>query len=255
METTKKKNFKISNKVKVLAAVSLIAIMGIGGIRAYMTDHDAAKNPFTVGKVDFVLYEESWDGKLPDGSYATPSEALGIVQATDMYSGKIINKDPAIKNNSRNDAYLRMSVKVPVAEVVTAAEDGTLNNGGLPVETELFTYEENLGTGMRKVSDTPKIEIDPDVASSSDATRVYHVYEYEYTGGGDQEIPLPAGRDIPPLFDQVVFANVIEGQVDENTEFLTVDFKAIQAGGFDSADEAWGAYERQNAKKNMERHI
>ena len=248
------KKIRISNKGKVLAAAGLIAIMGIGGIRAYMTDHDAATNPFTVGKVDFVLYEENWDGKLPDGTYATPSEAtpseaLGIVQATDMYSGKVINKDPAIKNNSRNDAYLRMSVKIPVAEVVTADEDGTLNNGGMPAETELFTYEENPGTGMRKVSDIPKVEWDPDVATSSEATRIYHVYEYEYTGGGSQEVPLPAGRDIPPLFDQVVFANVIEGQVDEETEFLTVDFKAIQSGGFESADDAWAAYERQNPKK------
>lgn len=242
---------KISNKTKALAAVGLIALLSIGGIRAYMTDHDTAKNSFTVGKVDFNLYEEAWDGELPDGSYAaTPSDALGVNEARNIYSGKVIKKNPAIKNNSKNDAYLRMRVKIPVAEVVTAAEDGTVNYGGAAVATELFSYKENPGTGMRKVSGTPQVEVaTPSQATPEAKPQVYHVYEYEYTGDGNTEVPLPAGKDIPPLFDQVIFANVIEGQVDEETEIIQVDFRAIQSGGFDSPQDAWGAYDRQNPKK------
>lgn len=239
---------KIGNRAKVLAAVGLLAILGIGGIRAFMTDHEAAANKFTVGKVDFNLYEEAWDGELPDGSYiATPSDALGIHQAEDIYSGKVINKNPAVKNNSKNDAYLRMRVKVPVADVVTAFEDGTVKNGGVPMATELFTFTENTGTGMRRVPGTPTVEVaTPSGADPSERPQVYHVYEYEYTGNGDTEIPLPAGQDIPPLFDQVMFANVIEGQVDEAIEFIKVDFRAIQSGGFNSPEEAWATYSRQN---------
>lgn len=243
-------NIRISNKTKIMAAIGLLAAFTVGGTMAYMTDRETAENIFTVGKVDFNLYEESWDGEQPDGTYATPSEAtpseaspsdaLGVDQARDLYSGKVINKDPAIKNNSRNDAYLRMSVKIPVANVVTADEYGELNNDGIPEETELFTYIENADSGMTRVSDIPE------VATGSDAGRAYHVYEYMYTGDGDTEIPVPAGQDIPPLFNQVVFANVIEGQVDEAMEFLTVDYKAIQSGGFVDPDEAWAAYNRQN---------
>lgn len=243
-------NIRISNKTKIMAAIGLLAAFTVGGTMAYMTDRETAENIFTVGKVDFNLYEESWDGEQPDGTYATPSEAtpseaspsdaLGVDQARDLYSGKVINKDPAIKNNSRNDAYLRMSVKIPVANVVTADEYGELNNDGIPEETELFTYIENADSGMTRVSDIPE------VATGSDAGRAYHVYEYMYTGDGDTEIPVPAGQDIPPLFNQVMFANVIEGQVDEAMEFLTVDYKAIQSGGFVDPDEAWAAYNRQN---------
>lgn len=58
--------------------------------------------------------------------------------------------------------------------------------------------------------------------------------------------PLPAGQDISPLFDTVTFANVVGGQIDENTEFIFVDFKAIQSGGFNSPQEAWNAYENQS---------
>ncbi|MCI8951022.1 MAG: hypothetical protein HFG49_13465 [Lachnospiraceae bacterium] len=233
------KRGKIKNRIKIMAAICLIAILSLGGTLAYMTDYEAAENKFTVGKVDFNLYETSWDGELPDGSYATPSnashsDALGINEATDMYAGKEIPKDPAIKNNSKNDAYLRMTVTIPVARVITADEDGNLNFGGQEADTELFTYEVNPDSGMRLLSSQPE---------EKDG---YHIYEYIYTGGGWKEIPVPAGHDIPPLFDKVTFANVTGGQIDESTEFIHVDFKAIQSGGFDSPEQAWKAYHNQS---------
>ncbi len=243
MKEVLKKKWK--NKIKVLTAVCLIALLSLGGTLAYLTDYEAAENKFTVGRVDFNLYESKWDGELPDGSYATPpnaspsdaspSNSLGIWEAEDMYAGKVIPKDPAIKNNSKNDAYLRMTVKVPVAEIITADEDGTLRNDGEPEETELFTYDLKEDSGMKLLA----------VRSEEDG---YRIYEYGYTGGGADEIPVPAGHDIPPLFDSVTFANVIGGQIDEDTEFIHVDFKAIQSGGFDSPGEAWMAYENQSVR-------
>ena len=243
MERTKK-TAKVKNRTKALIAIGLIALLSLGGTMAYMTDYEIASNRFTVGKEDFNLYESSWDGELPNGDYATPSDAtpsdaspsdaLGIKQAENMYAGKVIPKNPAIKNNSKNDAYLRMTVKIPVAEIITVGDDGIVNNNGEAVDTELFTYEVNEYCGMELLSPYPKEE---------DGC---HIYEYIYTGGGPYEIPVPAGHDIPPLFDTVTFANVVGGQIDENTEFIHVDFKAIQSGGFESPDEAWEAYENQS---------
>lgn len=248
MNENMEKKQKWKNKLKVMAATALIVMLSLGGTLAYMTDYEAAENRFTVGSVDFNLYERNWDGERPDGSYATssdasssnasssdasPSDALGIEQARHMYAGMEIPKDPAIKNNSKNDAYVRMTVKVPVAEIVTAAEDGTLNAGGQAVETQLFTYQLNPESGMRRLSGTPVREGE------------YYVYEYIYTGGGWDEIPVPAGHDIPPLFHTVTFANIVGGELSESTEFIHVDFKAIQSGGFASPEEAWAAYENQ----------
>lgn len=246
-QTTQKSRF--SNRAKILASICLLALLSLGGTMAYMTDHEAAHNKFTVGKVDFNLYENAWDAELPDGTYATPSDAtgsnatssnatgsnaLGIKQAEDMYAGKVINKNPAIKNNSKNDAYLRMTVKIPVANVVTADVYGNILNNGQAVETELFDYQLNYDSGMRLLSPYPTIEPG------------YHIYEYIYTGGGQDEIPLPAGQDISPLFDTVTFANVVGGQIDEHTEFIYVDFKAIQSGGFNGPWDAWEAYNNQS---------
>ena len=151
MEKTKKK--KIRNRTKAMIAIGLIALLSLGGTMAYMTDYELASNRFTVGKVDFNLYESDWDGELPNGEYASPSDAtssdaspsnaLGIKEAENMYAGKVIRKNPAIKNNSKNDAYLRMTVKVPVASVITVADNGVVNNNGEEADTELFTYMVN----------------------------------------------------------------------------------------------------------------
>lgn len=245
MEERKQKR---KTRIKILAAVALIVALSLSGTLAYMTDYEAAENRFTVGSVDFNLYERNWDGELPDGSYASssdasssnasssdasPSNALGIKQAEHMYAGKVIPKDPAIKNNSKNDAYVRMTVKIPVADVISAEDDGTLVAGGQAVETELFTYDVNPDSGMTLLSHS----VSPEDNS--------HIYEYIYTGGGNREIPVPAGHDIPPLFNTVTFANIVGGQLRDNIEFIHVDFKAIQAGGFDSPEEAWAAYQNQ----------
>ena len=232
------------NRAKLLAAICLLALLSLGGTMAYMTDHESAENRFTVGKVDFNLYERNWDGERPDGTYATSSNAtssnatssnaLGMEQAENMYAGMEINKDPAIKNNSKNDAYLRMTVKVPVATVSTADRDGNLVDGGIQKETELFSYELNPYCGMKPVSYWPTVE------------NGFHVYEYMYTGDGYHEIPVPAGHNIPPLFHTVTFANVVDGEINEETEFIYVEFKAIQSGGFDTPEDAWRAYDNQS---------
>ena len=232
------------NRAKLLAAICLLALLSLGGTMAYMTDHESAENRFTVGKVDFNLYERNWDGERPDGTYATSSNAtssnttssnaLGMEQAENMYAGMEINKDPAIKNNSKNDAYLRMTVKVPVATVSTADRDGNLVDGGIQKETELFSYELNPYCGMKPVSYWPTVD------------NGFHVYEYMYTGDGYHEIPVPAGHNIPPLFHTVTFANVVDGEINEETEFIYVDFKAIQSGGFDTPEDAWRAYDNQS---------
>lgn len=244
-----KSDKSFQNRAKILAAVVILALLSLGGTMAYMADHEAAENKFTVGKVDFNLYETGWDGELPDGTYATssnatssnatssnatPSNALGIRQAQDMYAGKEIPKDPAIKNNSKNDAYVRMTVKIPVARVTTANPDGTLRNYGLPEETELFTYDWDPDSGMVLLPGQPTVE------------NGCHVYEYMYTGGGDTEIPVPAGHDIPPLFHTVTFANVVDDQLEGDSGLIYVDFKAIQSGGFGSPQEAWEAYNNQS---------
>ena len=49
MKEVLKKKWK--NKIKVLTAVCLIALLSLGGTLAYLTDYEAAENKFTVGRM------------------------------------------------------------------------------------------------------------------------------------------------------------------------------------------------------------
>ena len=55
-ENMQKQKSRFGNRAKILAAICLLALLSLGGTMAYMTDHEAAQNKFTVCKVDFNLY-------------------------------------------------------------------------------------------------------------------------------------------------------------------------------------------------------
>ena len=59
MNENMEKKQKWKNKLKVMAATALIVMLSLGGTLAYMTDYEAAENRFTVGSVDFNLYERN----------------------------------------------------------------------------------------------------------------------------------------------------------------------------------------------------
>ena len=99
-ETMKK---EISKKVKTgLLCGALVGVMGIGGILAYFTDGDTATNTMTVGQISIDLQEPNWEPK------------------DDITPGQDIRKDPLIKNDGENDAYVFLEVSVPYANITTA---------------------------------------------------------------------------------------------------------------------------------------
>ena len=96
--------------------VSIIAIVGIGSLIAFLTDTDTETNVFTMGKVDIELLEPNWN------------ESNG----EDILPGQPIQKDPKIKNIGNNPAYVYMKIVNPIVN---------LTNG----EGPLFSYTINTG--------------------------------------------------------------------------------------------------------------
>lgn len=85
-------------KIMLLAmALSVVAILAVGGTLAYFTDTDAADNVFTVGNVDIDLTEPKWDGQ-------------GTEDAPEVYPGEPVAKDPTITNNGANPCFVRIKV-------------------------------------------------------------------------------------------------------------------------------------------------
>lgn len=144
-----------------------------------------------------------------------------------------MEKDPQITNVGKNDAYVYMEVSVPVREVITANEDGSRNPS---TSTEMFSYTKsskwNL-MGTKLVGDNK-------------------VYLYNYT-----EILEPE-EVTEPLFKTVTFANIIEGQLDEQSIDIDIRAYAIQTvnTGDKEADvnaqakAAYNKYVNQNDQQN-----
>lgn len=89
------------NKRKILllvAMLSMVAILGVGGTLAYFTAEDAATNTFTVGNVEIELTEPNWT-------------ASGSEDAPEVYPGEALAKDPTVTNTGKNPCFVRVKVE------------------------------------------------------------------------------------------------------------------------------------------------
>ena len=78
--------------------VALAAVTVIGGSLAYFTAEDNAENDFTVGNVNIEIIEEKWDAADLAGAHEN------------LYPGQVVEKDPVVKNNGANAAYVRVKL-------------------------------------------------------------------------------------------------------------------------------------------------
>lgn len=202
-----------------VVAGALCAALAAGSTVAYLTDKEDLTNQFTVGKVDIEGEEPNYTPD-PDG------------KTNDIVPTEEIAKDPQIENVGKNDAYVYMDVSIPIAKVITTDADGNRQNGGVAKDTELFT--------MNNVSKKWTLMYSRRVDNNM-------VYVYSYN-----EILAP-GKTTDPLFTSVTFANVVEGQIDEDQFDVPVNFYAIQALNTgdgtsvpEQAADAWQKYVNQN---------
>lgn len=96
-------------KKKLMAialAVCVVAVLAAGASLAYFTDKtEAANNTFTMGNVKITLDETDL---TKDGSSRTPAGNT----YTNLYPGMDMVKDPIVHNTGRNDAWVRVIVRV-----------------------------------------------------------------------------------------------------------------------------------------------
>lgn len=196
---------------------AVTAMCMVGGTMAYLTDSERTINKFQVGKVDIQLTEPSW------------------VEASNqqIQPTSIIPKDPQITNVGINDAFVYLEVKIPMANVVTADTTGMRVGQGIAQNQELFTF-----TPEKNWSQIKKKTVDGNM-----------VYTYAYNK------ILAKTQKTTALFENVTFANVIEGQIDENKYDISVSAYAIQTehtggDGVDIPAQAKAAYEKY-ANQNL----
>lgn len=186
------KQFK--HKKKVVLTTSLVGLMAIGGISAYFTDGDTATNEFTIGRISIDLQEPNW------------------IPPTNITPNQTIKKDPQIKNDGINEAYVFLEVTVPYKNIVVAELNGIKKPAA---DTELFTYTVN--NGWTEIG-TPK----KDTVNGT----VTHLYAFAKDNVCQA---LLKGETTPALFDTVTFVNATEDQgLEETNKEIVINAYGIQ---------------------------
>lgn len=129
----------MKKKILVLSlVVSLVAITALGVTLAYFTATRTATNTFTMGNIDIMLREPTWDGydfddattpALPTNP-AAGNEGLGFYVAKPLMPGDVAPKDPRVKNTGDHPAYILLELKSAI-DINSTTDSFVLGNSKL----------------------------------------------------------------------------------------------------------------------------
>ena len=227
----------------------LLVVASVFGTVAYMTSKDQVKNTFTVGKVAINLDEAkvTEDGKPVEGANRVKENSYKLVP------GLTYTKDPMVTVLDDSEAsYVRMKVTFNNARTIIDmctdpefAEDGPTGvEEAYPLIRMVNFVEANAmkwdGIIPDNMVDTEEMLANAKYFSYDKEadTLTYYFYYNETVAAPNGDVALPV------LFDSITVQNWVTGdQLKELDGFqINVEAEAIQAAGFDSADDAWEAF-------------
>ena len=227
----------------------LLVVASVFGTVAYMTSKDQVKNTFTFGKVAINLDEAkvTEDGKPVEGADRVKENSYKLIP------GLTYTKDPMVTVLDGSEAsYVRMKVTFNNARTIIDmctdpefAEDGPTGvEEAYPLIRMVNFVEANAmkwdGIIPDNMVDTEEMLANPKYfAYDKEAdTLTYYFYYNETVAAPNGDVALPV------LFDSITVQNWVTGdQLKELDGFqINVEAEAIQAAGFDKAEDAWAAF-------------
>lgn len=221
----------MKKKILSICLVAIIAITAIAGASlAYLTDRDSAENVFTIGNVEIKLLETTlhrdMDAAKDDEIIANAKNYQDYLAEAgkNMVPGRWVMKAPYVQNTGKNAAYIRvvatMTEKVynaiNIMLYTTATEEGAID-----FDTENYS----------------------DIVIEDGTVTLTFVYtEALEPGAITYYAPFWRFQVMPELDNEDLADLAAEGV--EN--LITVRADAIQAEGFDNADDAFAAFDAQN---------
>ncbi len=226
----------------------LLVVASVFGTVAYMTSKDEVKNTFTVGKVAINLDEAkvTEDGKPVEGADRVKENSYKLVP------GLTYTKDPMVTVLDGSEAsYVRMKVTFNNASQIIKmctnpeyADEVTGIENAFPLIRMVNFVEANAAKWDGIIPDND-VETEEMLDNSkyfaydeANDTLTYYFYYNETVAAPNGDVELPV------LFDGIRVPTWVSGdQLKELDGFqINVEAEAIQAAGFDSADDAWEAF-------------
>ena len=265
----------------VLCAVMLVVASVVGTI-AYFTDSESVVNTFAVGKVGLKLDEakvnEVGQPIDEDGNVVEDlAKAKRVIENSyHLLPGHTYTKDPTVTVDAGSDeAYVRMIVTVenfdqlrmalPQSEIIFA-DDGTTYQTVIEENQKYYSNDGTFLLQMLCVDKDGKCTWNIDSWEYKHSADNAEVGKYEFRYKTDVSDTVAKNTDatketvLPALFTAITVPCELdnkelaywggandEGVIDSNKAVkITVEAHAIQADGFENADEAWEAFDGQN---------
>lgn len=211
-------------KKKVLIiSVALALCISIAGAFAFLTAKtEKHSNQFTIGNIKIELTEPKWSDLADTNRNGIPDDAECISPL------QVIPKDPMITNTGTNPAYVYLKISVPKKNVLYADETGQIVEKS-DIPTELFSYTENQGW-TQFACDT-----------SGESQNDYYYYYNKI---------LKPGESANSLFDSIKYADVIEGELEDEKCMVDVMAFGVQTEGSGVTDAA-SAWNMLSEEKNL----
>ena len=196
----------------VLAAIVAAGVLTASVTLAFMTDSETAVNDLKVGTLSIDLTEPRY----------TPGKVLE--------PGAVVPKDPTVTNTGTVPMLAYIRVNIPVKTVATV---DSVTKKIIPAKArELFSF----------VSDNSWVEVEKTTVTGEDGN-VYACYVYGYAVKA-----LDPGEVSEPLFEEVRFLNILEGELEYGSEIdIPISAFGIQdrhvAEGGNMAERLTNAYE------------
>lgn len=215
----KKNTRKLKKAALLLCSAVLLVCISIGATVAYLTSQDTVVNTFTVGNVQIKLDEAAAN---PDGTLVPNADRVKA-NSYKLLPGHEYNKDPMVTVLSGSEeCYVKMTVTFTKANELDAI---FAPNKGADLTSIFKGYDSTNWIAKGNTKDT------------NANTRTYEFWYKDTVPATTADYPLDA------LFDQIVVPGTITNAQLATIEgmTITVNAYAIQADGFDTADEAWAA--------------
>ena len=237
-----------------LCAVLLVAASVLGTM-AYLTDSKDVKNTFTVGNVAIKLDEAKVD---ENGTQVVDKDGNPVARVTEneykLLPGHTYVKDPTVTVLAPSvESYVRMKVTFNKASQIIAmctdpefAEVGPTGvENAFPLIRMVKFVEANAakwdGIIPDNMVDTEDMLADAKYFDAKNDTLTYYFYYTETVAAIDADVKLAT------LFDSIKVPEWATGdQLKALQGFeINVVAEAIQADGFENADDAWAAFAAQ----------
>lgn len=250
--TITQEDFMMKTKSKALlmtlCAVLLVAASVLGTM-AYLTSTDEVENTFTVGNVKITLDEAKVNA---DGTVNGTDRVKG--NEYKLMPGHTYVKDPTVTVKAPSvDSYVRMKVTFNNADAIIAlctdpkyADDGPTGvENAYPLIHMVNFVEANAakwdGIIPDNMVETEEMLADTKYCVRNGDTLTYYFYYKDKVGAPT------ADNKLAVLFDHITVPEWVTGEqlAGLNGFKISVVAEAIQADGFETADEAWAMFATQ----------